>query len=359
MNKSKRIQCLDIARTFAIMSVVLCHAVELIYPMNVKGWTSLGMASWLFRTCFFTIGRLGVPIFLFISGYLLLNKKIENDEGCIKFYKHNLIPLLVITYIWIVIYNIFISLFYSKRFDLSILVKEILFLEKVPVANMWYMPMIVGIYVAIPFVNKIIKNFSIKSLRIPMLIVFGIYFIIPNINAFMSTFKLKQYTTILDTSFLGGIYGLYIITGYLISKDYLKRIKYRWLVLISMFGFILACLMQIFIYTKSFQYNVWYNSALIFICTACLFEIFTRVDAKKINIKLMNICTDISRISLAIFFVHIIIEQILKKYIIAINISNPIKVLVLFAVSFCISILIIQILSKIKLIKRYVFFIKE
>ena len=73
----------------------------------------------------------------------------------------------------------------------------------------------------------------------------------------------------------------------------------------------------------------------------------------------MNICTDISRISLAIFFVHIIIEQILKKYIIAINISNPIKVLVLFAVSFCISILIIQILSKIKLIKRYVFFIKE
>ena len=145
MNKSKRIQCLDIARTFAIMSVVLCHAVELIYPMNVKGWTSLGMASRLFRTCFFTIGRLGVPIFLFISGYLLLNKKIENDEGCIKFYKHNLIPLLVITYIWIVIYNIFISLFYSKRFDLSILVKEILFLEKVPVANMWYMPMIVGI----------------------------------------------------------------------------------------------------------------------------------------------------------------------------------------------------------------------
>lgn len=35
--KKDRIIYLDIARTFAIIFVVLCHSVELIYKMNLQG----------------------------------------------------------------------------------------------------------------------------------------------------------------------------------------------------------------------------------------------------------------------------------------------------------------------------------
>lgn len=94
-NNKRRLEYLDIARTFAIISVVLCHAVELVYQMKLKGLTILRFQSQLFRLISFTFGRLGVPIFLFITGTLILNKKIGNDESCKKFYIKNLLPLLI------------------------------------------------------------------------------------------------------------------------------------------------------------------------------------------------------------------------------------------------------------------------
>lgn len=85
--KDKRIVYLDIARTLAIILVIFCHAVETIYKMNIFEWNSINIWSKIFKTAAFTVGRLGVPIFLFISGQLLLRKNIETGEDCLKFYK--------------------------------------------------------------------------------------------------------------------------------------------------------------------------------------------------------------------------------------------------------------------------------
>ena len=38
-----------------------------------------------FRIIFFTVGRLGVPIFLFLTGALTLKKQIDTDEDVLKF----------------------------------------------------------------------------------------------------------------------------------------------------------------------------------------------------------------------------------------------------------------------------------
>ena len=78
LSKNNRIQSFDIARTFAIMCVVLCHSVETAYS-NIN-YTQLSNISQIFRIVFFTVGRLGVPIFLFLTGALTLKKQIENDE---------------------------------------------------------------------------------------------------------------------------------------------------------------------------------------------------------------------------------------------------------------------------------------
>lgn len=145
--KKDRIIYLDIARTFAIIFVVLCHSVELIYKMNLQGWVSISLNARIFKTIVFTLGRIGVPLFLFLTGYLLLNRKYDNDADIKKFYKNNLLSLIVTTEVWILIYNIFLSLYNNKPFDTYSLIKEMLFLQKVPLMNMWYMPIIIGIYI--------------------------------------------------------------------------------------------------------------------------------------------------------------------------------------------------------------------
>lgn len=359
-NNKTRLEYLDIARTFAIISVVLCHAVELVYQMKLKGLTILSFQSQLFRLISFTFGRLGVPIFLFITGTLILNKKIGDDQSCKKFYIKNLLPLLITNEIWVIIYNIFIPIYNHTKFDFFILVRNMLFLEKVPLANMWYMPMIIGIYIAIPFVNKIVRTFSIKSLKLPMIVIFILQFTLPTVNVLLNMFGLETYHNILDVSFLGGAYGFYIISGYLISKkNIMKKIKSIWIIIVMTIFFILSCTIQLISYRISKGYNIWYNSVFIFICTACIFELFTRININKINKKIIKCCTYISKISLAIFFLHIIIEKIVSKYINTIIINNPIKVMIIFTSSFLISMMIIFILSKIKIVKNKFFLIKE
>lgn len=85
--EKNRIIYLDIARTFAIIFVVLCHSVELIYKMNLQGWISISLNARIFKTIVFTLGRIGVPLFLFLTGYLLLNRKYDNDADIKNFIK--------------------------------------------------------------------------------------------------------------------------------------------------------------------------------------------------------------------------------------------------------------------------------
>ena len=87
MITSNRIVKLDIARTFAILCVVLCHCSEMIYTQQSVKVAELGISSRIFMFGTFTIGRLGVPIFLYLSGILLLKKTIDSDEDIFKFYK--------------------------------------------------------------------------------------------------------------------------------------------------------------------------------------------------------------------------------------------------------------------------------
>ena len=357
--EKRRIDFLDMARTFAIISIVLCHSVELIYPMNLEGWAQLSAQSKIFRTIFFTIGRLGVPIFLFITGYLILNKKIDSDEDCERFYKKNLIPLLITTETWIIIYNIFLAILNKKSFNLDATIRNMLFIEQVPLMNMWYMPMIIGIYIAIPFVNKILKYFSVKSLKFPMTIILILQFLLPTVNVLLKTFGIKQYGNILDISFLGGIYGIYIVSGYFVSKGIMKKIKNKWIILTTVVSFMLSCIIQMLSYVNGKGYNIWYNSIFLFICTLCIFELFTRINAEKINKKVLKLFTYISKISLAIFFLHIIFEKVFSTYIKALGISNPLKVFMLFTISFGTSTILVFTLSKIKIIKNKIFLVKE
>ena len=87
MDNLKRQNNLDIARSFAIVAVILCHSVEYAYSVAMQDWKNLQGVDQIFRSLTFTIGRLGVPIFLLLTGFLLLNKIIKNPEDIMNFYK--------------------------------------------------------------------------------------------------------------------------------------------------------------------------------------------------------------------------------------------------------------------------------
>lgn len=354
--EKERIQNLDIARTFAIICVVLCHSVEMAY-LGIK-YEQLSNVSQIFRVIFFTIGRMGVPIFLLLTGALTLKKQIENDDDVSKFYKKNLIPLFITIEIWNVLYNIYLASV-NKYFSIEKFIKDILFLKQVNLPNMWYMPMILGMYLAIPFIAKIIKTFSIKTIKIPMIIVFINAVVLPSANEVFKIWKLQVGQMIINLSFLGGVYGLYIILGYYIKDGLLKKYKDIFLAIIASVSFIHVCVFQYITFKVGKGYNVWYNFITLFICTVCIFELFTRIknrDNKKYLVKLSKY---ISKISLGIFFVHEIFVKIFVKYTAKLSISNPLESIILFVGTTVCSIIFINLMSRIKFIREKVFLIKD
>ncbi|WP_366463420.1 acyltransferase family protein [uncultured Clostridium sp.] len=76
-----------------------------------------------------------------------------------RFYKHNLFTLFIAVEMWNIVYNIFLYIFKFEEVNMSIVIADLLFFQQVQMSHMWYMPMILGIYVAVPFVAYYIKSF--------------------------------------------------------------------------------------------------------------------------------------------------------------------------------------------------------
>lgn len=352
----QREKYIDMARVLAILSVVLCHSVESVY-FTIE-WSTLSLSSQVFKIVAYTIGRVGVPIFLFISGALLLRKNIENGEEIKKFYKKNLIPLLITTEIWNVIYYCFLCVYKGNVFNFKIFIETLLFMKSSEAPNMWYMPVILGIYVAIPFISIIVKKFNLKSMLVPIILVFICSVLLPTISIIAQDKTLGS--TVLNISFLGGVYGLYVILGYYISSsDFIKKIPKYVICLITIVMLIITVLIQIYLWNMKIKYNIWYNFLPLFILSTIVFIFFKKNENLRINEKIYKIIYTISNQSLAIFFVHIIMRYLLKGFINSINIINPLKVILTFIILLLTSLIVVNILKKIKVIKKYVFLIKD
>lgn len=86
MNDKNHIVYIDVARCVAILCVVACHAIELDYYFVRFGKMEVTIASWIFQNVIFTIGRLGVPLFLMITGALMLGREYNTKKFLLTFF---------------------------------------------------------------------------------------------------------------------------------------------------------------------------------------------------------------------------------------------------------------------------------
>ena len=364
--RKKRIVSYDVARALAIVLVVLCHATELTYTLYFKQPEMVGGATKLVASTLFSLGRLGVPIFLFLTGALILRKQIENDDDVLAFYKKNLLPLVIVNASWVIIYNVFFLLNGNVEYvSIGNIIKEMLFMKVVPLMNMWYIPMIVGMYIGLPFVAKIVKTFSKKSLYVGAIIVFVACFVFPFVNLMIKVFGIgggHLLSSNLNLSFLGGTYGLYIIIGNCLARHKKIKLDSIWVVVGTLTSFLSVCSYQLFTrYGTSFdpEHKIWYDCPAILLCGVCLFILVTRTNFSKLDKRILSLITFVSKASLAIFFMHIIIQLTLVKALEPLKIMTHAKFCATFCISLASSISLCYIISKSKTLSKFVLLIKN
>ena len=242
----KRIQWIDVLRAFAICCVVLIHTTERVYQLNVSVLLTYSMQRQILAISLFTIGRLGVPIFFFITGYLLLDRSYD-EKSCVKFYKRNLIGLLITTEIWIIIYNCFNMWFKGSECGVFTLL-NMMFLKNTDMSHMWYMPVILGIYLLLPFVANALQYTDARFQKIIFIIAFFHLFVVPEVNVIFQSLNIGSLNALLDVSFVGGAYGLCVIMGYFSKKDYFDKIPIMIWWILTATGYFATVILQLFAY---------------------------------------------------------------------------------------------------------------
>lgn len=346
-----RLAWIDAARGLAILLVLLVHATEASYTMNLEFIPTLSLQSQVAAFSGFTAGRLGVPIFLLISGYLLLDRPYSSEQ-CVKFWKTKWLNLLVVTELWNVIYFVFLVLYSHKSYTLLDIILQLLFLQASDMTHVWYMPMILGWYVLVPFVANALQHTEKSPLLFPACILFGYGFAVPVLHVLVSAFTGTGLTiTFLPGLYEGAFYGLYLILGYLVKRGTFRNIKIGWLALGGVLSFASTVWLQVFAYSHAYPYNVRYNCGLLALCALCMFELLSRAQ----EMTSLVFVRGLSHYSFAIYLTHNIFRTILRTKMSWIP-SYPLRVVYLWAATLVLAWLLSWLISKIpKLGKRLLY----
>ena len=140
MARTSRLPWIDLVRMIALFCVILCHSVEGIYSLNIDFMLSVSNRTRVFAITGFTVGRLGVPLFLLITGYLMLDREYDT-RSTVMFWKRSWLHLLICTVVWFLLYDIFLCIVNAKSPDLITIAENLLFLRTVNMSHVWYMPM--------------------------------------------------------------------------------------------------------------------------------------------------------------------------------------------------------------------------
>lgn len=272
---SQRQASLDVVRLAAIASVLVMHVLDNSWSLDKSILVQNSSAVIVLKFLIYNLGRIGVPLFLFLTGYLMLDRKY-NWADIPHFYKKRVSKLAIVTLIWDIIYVILRLMLGDRVFSVGTIVKELLFIGPLSAPHLWYMPAIIGIYIFLPIVANSLAHLNDRTIKILTLLMIFYSFIVPTASVFLRAAGYGKLQPGLEINFTGGICGAMVIIGYLI-KRYQSQITAKLNTgrcLLLLIGSI-ACstilqYLTVFVYGRS-DTSPWYDSIFILLAAVALF----------------------------------------------------------------------------------------
>lgn len=305
-----RLYILDVIRSVAIFLVVLNHGIEITYGFYPDAMNVLPLGEKIYAFSGFMLGRLGVPLFLMLSGFLLLPRKYDH-QGILRFYKKNLLPLLLTWEIWVLLYAIYLGLRNGTGFDVGQYLKSAFFLGEIDLSHTWYVPTIIGIYLFLPFVAIALQKVNWKIVLCISAVVFVYVFVVPKLGILQGTIFENISYTVLNLNYSGGFCSLYLVSGYYaaVKSDRIRmffRKKGRIFAAILAFAALFAVMVAllVIVFQKGIMFHAFYDFPLVLIMGILVFVLFLQIPGKGRGSKAFM---EISKASFGIYLIHLLI----------------------------------------------------
>lgn len=230
-SRQEHIVWLDVMRFVAIFMVVCCHCTD---PFNVSPESRLNPDFNFWGSIFGSMLRPCVPLFVMITGLLLL--PVKQEVG--PFYKKRILRVLFPFLIWSVLYNLFpwvsqafggspelVNRFFAyaadPSADFSSALRNIALIPfnfTVYTTHLWYIYMLIGLYLYMPFFSAWVAQASEKTKRI-FLGIWGISLLLPYAHEYISSYLFGT----CSWNAFGTFYSFAGFNGYLLLGHYLKN----------------------------------------------------------------------------------------------------------------------------------------
>ena len=340
----------DLIRTIAIFLVILLHAAIEPFPITAS-ITQAVIVRWLSVDIYDTITRVCVPLFVMLTGALLL-QPFKVDEPLRVFLKKRLARIGLPLVFWGAAYFAWSYFADNKALTLTSIGQG---LATGPYYQFWYVYMLIGLYLATPLLRVLVAYSDRRVLRYFLLLWFIGTVSLSVIN-FFGTF-----TLINDIFLFPGFIGYFLLGYYLLDVQARSKILYA----IIFFGYAFTAIGSYFLayiggvrqyfFFDFLSFNVILASAAMFILLRNVPTDYVEKKSKPAN-KLIHF---IGQSTLAIFLMHVIVLESLERGYLGVRISinsiSPIIEIPLAAVvTFLICLAILYPISKVPILKKII-----
>ncbi|HGJ5857459.1 acyltransferase [Arsenophonus nasoniae] len=338
----------NFSQSINLMKVIGCFAVILIHSC-IFDFKEINNQWWALNF-YNSISRFAVPVFIMISGALLINNKYSLKEFLVK----RIIRIIPALVFWSLIYIIWID--YDSLSVLSFIRRII----SGPVYyHLWYLYAMIGVLLFSPFLS-IIFNHSDKTLKSYFLLIwFFIYSLFPILKNF---FNLKtNFIDLYELYSFFGLIGWYFLGAFLrdfiINNDNIGN-KYGYLIIFLISSFLI--MISTFFYSVSLNVisedsgitsPIFFerNSPLIIVSSVSIFIFLSKISINRNSY--IYIIKNISSFSLGIYCLHLIILRELLNEITIYFDNRWLSIPILTIIVFILCIAIVNILSRIRILR--------
>ncbi|WP_428327455.1 acyltransferase [Mucilaginibacter sp.] len=337
----------DVLRALAIVAVVVLHnSVD-----TIDNFGKVSNFDWLSAAVYNGLTRFCVPLFVLMSGSLLLNK---NKESTVKeLFSKRLPKLLIPLVVWSIVYIAFLH--YSKLGFAHINIWDCLlqFYKGPVIFHFWFLYMMIGIYLIYPVINAFITSASQSVI---------LYFIAAWFCISCGTAIIEMVT---GTATGLELYGFMGYIGYFVMGYYLKNYSFtkqdtRIIYGLSVLAFITSVASIIIFY----NYHIAHGNDLVEsdftpdipFAIAGLFLFMKNFNFTDKATWLKTIITELSMESYGIYIVHVLVMQTLfNKMLLNIQCNNmaviwvvPLKTVVIVGITYG----IVKLLKQVPFLKQ-------
>lgn len=293
-NLTQRTFSFDVLRAVALFLVVLVHT----HPF----FNQVGTSTWP-QTVLFFFAKLGVPLFVLLSGALLLSK----NESTEVFYKKRLQKILLPWMVWACVYLLYKYAAGILEFtSITSFLKELI---TVFLSDFWFMPMIVGIYILTPYIRTWIQN------KVPLHFVLVTWFCLTSLAPLIYLSPLFPGSSSSGLLTVVSSFTGYFVFGWFALQSWTKKISSSVLfVIIALSAIIYSLFSKVFVATEHLLFFATqdYFSPPIVAASIALFILMTRHVASNPSTSIQNIIEKVSTSGYGIFLSHVLITALLS-----------------------------------------------